>query len=116
VALGRYLFPLFLLEMAFQYSMLSALRKAPLVRKLVLVLPIVSLVLYYPSVYRSLVMKVPAAKDVLVQFSYIWVMCYVALAVGLLVVEYCSTTMRFSRRKFLPIVISLVALATLYVL
>ena len=116
VALGRYLFPLFLLEMAFQYSMLSALRKAPLVRKLVLVLPIVSLVLYYPSVYRSLVMKVPAAKDVLVQFSYIWVMCYVALAVGLLVVEYCSTTMHFSRRKFLPIVISLVALATLYVI
>ena len=107
---------LFLLEMAFQYSMLSALRKAPLVRKLVLVLPIVSLVLYYPSVYRSLVMKVPAAKDVLVQFSYIWVMCYVALAVGLLVVEYCSTTMHFSRRKFLPIVISLVALATLYVI
>lgn len=114
VALGRYLFPLFLLELTFQYSMLSALRKAPLLRKLVLILPTVSLVLYYPSVYRVLVGKIPAAKDVLVQFSYIWIMCYVVLAVVLLVVEYGSTTMRFSRRKFLPIVISLGALAVLY--
>ncbi|MCI7472858.1 MAG: HAMP domain-containing histidine kinase [Clostridiales bacterium] len=115
VAVGRYLFPLFLLELAFQYSML-AMGKIPLARKLVLVLPVASLVLYYPNVYRSLVVKFPAIKDVLVQFSYIWVMCYVVLAVGLLIVEYCSTTMHFSRRKFLPIVISLVALAILYVL
>ena len=116
VALGRYLFPLFLVELAFQYSMLSALRKAPLARRLALILPGASLVLYYPDVYRRLVWMLPQAKDILVQFSYVWVLCYVALAVVLLVVEYCSTTMHFSRRKFLPIVISLVALATLYVL
>ncbi len=116
VSLGRYLFPLFLLALAFQYSMLSALRQAPLARKLALVLPAVCLVLYYPDVYRALVAAVPAAQDVLVQFSYLWIMCYVALAVVLLVVEYFSTTMHFSRRKFLPIVISLVALATLYLI
>lgn len=116
VALGRYLVPLFLLELAFQYSMLSALRKAPLVRRLALVLPAASLVLYYPAVYRRLVEALPQAKDVLVQFSYSWVLCYVVASVVLLVVEYCSTTMHFSRRKFLPIVISLTALAVLYVL
>ena len=116
VALGRYLFPMFLLQLAFQYSMLSALRKAPLVRRLSLVLPAASLVLYYPNVYRALVARFPVAKDVLVQFSYSWVLCYVVVSVVLLVVEYCSTTMRFSRRKFLPIVISLTAMAVLYVL
>lgn len=116
VALGRYLVPLLLVELAFQYSMLSALRKAPLVRRAVIILPGISLVVYYPSVYRALITALPAAKDFLVQFSYIWVMCYVAFSVVLLVVEYFSTTMRFSRRKFLPILISLVALAALYVL
>ena len=116
VALGRYLFPFFLLEMAFQYSMLSALRKAPLLRKLAVILPGVSLVLYYPALYQKMVQHWPKIQDLLVQFSYIWIMCYVVLAMVLLVVEYGSTTMRFSRRKFLPILISLIALSVLYLL
>ncbi|HIX89816.1 MAG TPA: HAMP domain-containing histidine kinase [Candidatus Agathobaculum pullicola] len=116
VALGRYLFPLFLVQLAFRYSMLSALRKAPLLSRLLLVLPAVSLVIYYPNVYRALVARFPVAQDILVQFSYSWVLCYVVVSVVLLVIEYCSTTMRFSRRKFLPIVISLTVLSVLYVL
>ena len=116
VALGRYLFPLCLVELAFQYSMLSALRKAPLLRRLAVVLPALSLVLYYPDLYRPLIDRWPGMQDALVLFSYVWVLAYVVLAAVLLVVEYCSTTMRFSRRSFLPILVSLMALAVLYIL
>ena len=45
IAIGRHLFPLFLVEMAMCYSMLPAVRKHPMLRRLATVLPIVTLVI-----------------------------------------------------------------------
>lgn len=52
IAIGRHLYPLCLLEMAMQYSMISVLWKYPVLRRLAVVLPAASLVLYWPGVYR----------------------------------------------------------------
>ena len=55
IAIGRSLFPFFLLRIAMNYSMLPGLRKRKTWVKLSRVIPIMSLILYFPSVYRMIV-------------------------------------------------------------
>ena len=59
IALGRYLFPLFLLQIAMRYSMISAIRKDPLIKKLSVFLPMVSLIIYYPGIYKAVTLDRP---------------------------------------------------------
>ena len=47
IAIGRYLFPLFLLESALQYSMIGWLRRHPDVQKWICLLPAVTLAVYF---------------------------------------------------------------------
>lgn len=116
IALGRYLFPLFLLEMAMSYSMLAALRRRPWLKWAVCILPAASLILYWPAVFRTLVDRWPAAQDVIVQAAYIWVLAYTAAALVLLGIEYFSITLKFCRYQFSQITIFLFALSVLYIL
>ena len=116
IAIGRHLYPLCLLEMAMQYSMISALWRSPLLRRLALVLPAVSLVLYWPALYRWLVDQGDWVRSGLYSFSYLWVVGYVCLALFLLGYEFFSITMSFSRRRFAQIAVCLTALSLLYLL
>ena len=116
IALGRYLFPLFLLEMAMSYSMLSALRRRPALKWFACILPAASLLLYWPGVFLVLTGRWPALQDILVQTAYIWVLAYTGLALVLLGIEYFSITLKFCRRQFSQIVIFLFALSMLYLL
>lgn len=116
VAIGRYLFPLFLLEMALQYSMLPWLRRHPRMACYICVLPAVSLVLYYPAVFRALVSNNALLRDFLVQASFFWVCAYVVISMALLLYEFFSITMSFCRRQFSLIVVCMMALSGLYLL
>lgn len=114
IALGRYLFPYFLLQMAMHYSMLPVIRRDPLVKKLAAVLPAASLVVYYPSIYKALIAWYPGIQNFIVEVSYYWILLYIAAAIVLLVIEYLSITMAFCRRQFSLIVICMIAMSGLY--
>ena len=61
VNVGRHFFPLFLLLMAERYSMIGFIRKRhALAARLTAVLPIVTMLLYLPWVYSSLVEMTPS--------------------------------------------------------
>ena len=79
IAIGRYLFPLFLMETALHDSMLGPIRRHPALKWWAAALPVVSLIVYYPAVFRPLVAAVPWLQNVIVQATYIWVLCYVFL-------------------------------------
>lgn len=116
IALGRYLFPLFLLEMALSYSMIPALRKTPLAQAAALVLPALTLLYTWPPVYLRLIRLGEGVQEGLVLFSYVWILCYVLLALLLLAIEFFSITMGFCRRQFLQVAVCLAALSALYLL
>ena len=116
IAIGRHLYPLCLLEMAMQYSMISVLWKYPVLRRLAVVLPAASLVLYWPGVYRWLVDFGDGVRSLLYNVSYVWVVGYVFLALFLLGYEFFSITMSFSRRQFAQLAVCLAALSALYLL
>ena len=54
IGVGRYLFPVFLLELALHYSMLPLLRRRPSLSLWALVLPTASLICYYPPLFRAI--------------------------------------------------------------
>ncbi len=116
IAIGRYLFPLFLLESALQYSMIGWLRRHPDVQKWICLLPAVTLAVYFPPVFRFIVGQSPIMHKVLVEVSYWWIIAYVAIAILLLVQELFAITMRFCRQQFIGIVVCHVALSGLYLL
>ncbi len=116
IAIGRYLFPLFLMQMALQYSMLPWLRRHPNVKFYACILPAISLVLYYPAFFRSYIGTSADVRDFVVQLSFFWIIAYVVIAMFLLIYEFFSITMKFCRRQFSLIVICMAALSGLYLL
>ena len=116
IAVGRYLFPLFLLESALQYSMIGWIRRHPGIQKWICVLPAATLAVYFPPVFRSIVNRWPVMHSVLVEGSYWWITAYVAVALALMIQELFAITMRFCRRQFVGIVGCHLALSGLYLL
>ena len=116
IAVGRYLFPLFLVEIALQYSMAGWLRRHPNIKKWVCLLPAATLAVYFPPVFRFIVAQSPIMHKVLVEVSYWWIIAYVAIAIFLLIQELFAITMRFCRQQFAGIVVCLLALSGLYLL
>lgn len=114
IALGRYLFPFFLMQMAMHYSMIPMIRRDPLMKKLTAIPPIASLVIYYPSIYKSIIAWNPGIQDLIVEISYYWILLYIGAAIALLVIEYFSITMAFCRRQFSLVVICMIAMSGLY--
>ena len=53
IALGRYLFPFFLLQIAMRYSMISVIRRDSRIKWLSAILPAVFLIIYYPDIYKA---------------------------------------------------------------
>ena len=116
IALGRTLFPLFLIELAMSYSMIPFIRKNLWISKAVAVLPMITLVVYLPWVYRIITLDRPLILIILVYGSLTWMTAYLLISAFLLLYEFKSITMKFCRRQFTQIMVSMFALSGLYYL
>ena len=96
IAVGRYLFPLFLLESALQYSMIGWIRRHPDIQKWICVLPAATLAVYLPPVFRFIVNRWPVMHSVLVEGSYWWITAYVAVALVLMIQELSPSRCAFA--------------------
>lgn len=116
IALGRSLFPFFLLKLAMHYSMTAVIRKNMWLTEVIAVFPALGLIVYYPAVYLKLTENGAWMQLLLDQISMVWMSAYILLALFLLLYELGSITMKFCRRQFIWIVISMVALSGIYYL
>jgi len=114
IAIGRYLFPCFLLLIAVNYSMIPFIRRHNPWIKFLLLPPVFSLVLYYPNVFYSAVRRRFELQKVLMEAMLVWIFLYILLACFLLFYEYFSITMVYYNRKFRYILLSHISLALLY--
>lgn len=113
LAVGRYLFPLFLMQLALSYTMSPRLRGRRWIPWAAAVLPVLALVVYYPPVFRRASLR---WQRFIVQFTQWWLVLYVAAALLVLLWEYRSTTIPFFRRQFGRKVVLLFSLSGLYLL
>ncbi len=116
IALGRTLFPLFLIKLAMNYSMIPILRKKRWISHAASILPILTLVIYYPYIYRFLTIEKPVIQVILMYGTLFWMTAYLLISGFLLLYEYKSITMKFCKRQFSQIMISLFALSGIYYL
>lgn len=116
VALGRTLYPLFLLEIAIHYSMIPWIRKSMWLERAVPVLPVLTLLGYYPYVYHKCIVVSETWQTLLMRGSFFWITGYMLMAILLLMVEYHAITMQFCKRQFVYIMVCLVTMTILYVL
>lgn len=114
MAIGRFLFPLFLIWLTIYYSeriLHSNKRNFSIAAALI---PILSLIIYYPAVFKWLIRQNDWVIAFLVHGSLCWILLYMGAALILLMVELHDITMRFYRRKFGGRVAMICSLMILY--
>lgn len=114
IAVGRCLFPPFLLLVAMSYSMIPAVLRFQKRNWLVMVLPVLSLVVYYPKLFFELVRSRFGLQIFLMRASNIWIYSYLILAVALLLIEYRQITIPYCKRQFRYIMIFIISITIQY--
>lgn len=116
IAVGRYTFPVFILLLAMNYSMIPWIRRKQWLQYAILLFPAISLFLYYPKVFRLLTINKPQLQEVIIVFSRYWITLYVITAFILLIIEFSSITLKFCKKQFVQIMIFMMSVSTVYLL
>src|SRR5690625_2080053 len=116
VAIGRYLFPLFLLLLAVHYSMIPWVRRSLWIKRLIFVMPIISMIIYYPTVFHMITKNNSILQLIIINSTYVWIIIYLTVAMGLLLFEAYSITMKIFQKQFILITTFISSLVLLYVL
>lgn len=114
VALGRFIFPLILIINALDFSYFDFAVRMRKKAYIFAVLPIISLVLYIPKIFESLVSKNNIILKAFVYGSRCWIFLYIIIALFIMVYEYFSITSLFFRRRFIPKILLLASVAIIY--
>lgn len=116
-AVGRTLFPYFLLLLALEVTMVPwARRRMRMLRVLTFVPPALFLIYYYPKVFYTLVRGRFWLLTAMIPISMAWILVYLAVSLMILILEYRATTIHFFRANFRYILLSTVSISALYLL
>lgn len=114
IAIGRYLFPLFLLMFAMDYSMIPLIQRMKPKIWLAAILPVISLFIYYPKIFFELVKGRFALQMILMKGMALWIYAYLIVAVVLLGYEYYCITIPHCKKQFRYILIFLCSVTFQY--
>ncbi len=114
IAVGRYLFPPFLLLVAVNYSMVPPVLRLRNKSWMLFILPVASLVICYPDLFFRLVKGRFRLQAFLMKGMICWIYAYMAAAVFLLVLEYYSITIRQAKKEFRYILIFILSVTLQY--
>ncbi|HIT57939.1 MAG TPA: HAMP domain-containing histidine kinase [Candidatus Galloscillospira stercoripullorum] len=116
-AVGRTLFPNFVMLAALEITMLRWVRRhVRLLRGLSFVPTALFLIYYYPAVFQSLMRGRLWLLPIAINISLGWVVIYLLLALALIFQEYRATTISFFKRNIRYVMLSVVSIAALYLL
>lgn len=114
IALGRTLFPGFLLMAAIGFSMDQKLCWLKKWDWLVMVFPVATLILYYPALFLKIGKISKTAQMLLINVTIGWIAVYLILAVALTMHEYRSVTILYFRRQFRYMMVFIVCITVMY--
>lgn len=114
IAIGRTLFPGFLLMLAFNYSLTPWIKRHRKKQFLIWILPVVTLVLYYPSIFLNYARKSSLLQILLINITILWIALYLGLSLLLLLYEYRNTTIPYCKKQFRSIMGFLICMGIMY--
>lgn len=80
IAIGRTLFPGFLLMIAVNYSMHQKFIRLKKYNLLIMLLPILTLILYYPAIFLNLGKRADHLQLLVINGTLVWIFVYLLLA------------------------------------
>ena len=117
VAVGRTLFPWFLLQVGLETSMIPWVRRRlKTIRRLSAITPALFLVYYFPTVFYALVRGRFWLLTTILPLSMAWILAYLAVGLLLMLQEYHATTMPFFKQVNGCILLSAASITALYLL
>lgn len=117
VAVGRTLFPIFVMLAALETSMIGFVRRRRhLFRVLAVVIQGSFLVYYFPPVFRALTGMKPMLVSGMMKVSLSCIAAYLICATALIVIEYRSTTIAFCRKNFGYVLLAVLSIEALYII
>ncbi|QKE76177.1 HAMP domain-containing histidine kinase (plasmid) [Arthrobacter citreus] len=116
IAIGRYLFPLFLALIAFHYSLIPWLQRNYWVKRITIFIPIFLIILDYPDVFRFLTNNNEILKQAIASGTNLIIGFYIILSITLLIFEAYSIKVKYFQRKFILIISFILSLSLLYLL
>ena len=112
IAIGRALFPGFFLMLSLEYSMLSPIMRAKFRHITVMLLPVLSLILYHPSIFTILEDK--HLELILINLTSLQIQVYLIISLLLLIIEYRGITIPYCKKQFRYIMLFLICMGTMY--
>src|SRR5699024_4454133 len=112
IALGKMLFPLFVLLLSLNLSNVFGSSKRNWKYLFLFIFPIISLAFYYPPVYDMYSNYASIMRVV----TDTWIICYILASCFLLIYELYSIQIRFIRKQFISIVLFILSLSFIYLL
>lgn len=100
--------------LALHYTLTPALRWLRKKAWIFTLLPVISLIVYWPPLFRKLAVGHVNVQRFIVIASKTWIAIYLIAACALLVFEYFSTTIPFMRRRYLAKAVLPLSLTVLY--
>lgn len=116
IAIGRILYPLFLLKFSICYSMVAWIKKDVFIKKIIILIPLINLIVYEPHIYKNLTEKNAGLVKFILHAGDVWINFYLIVAIALFLYEYISIRKKFLRNQLSSILISVVALTGIYFL
>lgn len=114
IAVGRSLFPGFLLIVALNYSMIPWVVRHRRTHITVFLLPVLTLVLYDPSVFLRLGSMDNRIQRTVINMTIGWIGIYLLISLFLLVYEYRSITIPYCKMQFRYIMGFLISIGIMY--
>lgn len=114
IAVGRTLFPGFMLMIALNYSMSQKVMKYKKWDVTVMILPALTLILYYPALFLGIGKWNKSVQFFLINATIGWISLYLILALFLLLYEYRSVTIPYCRKQFRYIMGFLISIGIMY--
>lgn len=114
IAVGRTLFPGFLLMIAVNYSMSLRIVKWKKWGGVLWILPGITLILYFPRLFLSIGRMHSGLQIFLINMTIGWIALYVLAAFELLVHEYRSITIPYCKKQFRYIMLFLISIGIMY--
>lgn len=112
IALGKMLFPLFVLLLSLNLSNVFGSSKRNWKYLFLFIFPIISLAFYYPPVYDMY----SNYSSIMRTVTNTWIICYILASCFLLIYELYSIQIRFIRKQFISIVLFILSLSFIYLL
>ncbi len=101
VAFGRYLFPLFVLLLSLHLHIGNTFKRAKKHWMMFLILPIISLIIYYPTFFDLFISHNELLMSFILFGSVTWVFCYIILSWILIINEYNNISSSYFKKRFL---------------